>query len=188
MCLHCDNTISTVAFTMMDVPSLRVVCQRKTSPSSHCHPFKKTLTMFKSFLSWPQLWRKKKASTLFILQTPVLLPLFMCTLCLLFAETRSATIKPVCLCTAVLIHIATPFSIQGVKKKKREKQIGKYALLQRSKTRQRREDHPLSPLDIGGFKGSSGLCSGVESPEGGNLNQGALCSSLFCSVPVVKRR
>lgn len=110
----------------------------------------------------------------------------MCTVCLLFAETRCATIKLVCLCTAVLIHIATPFSIQGVGKKKGKADWEICATPGIQNQADERQNTPLSPLDTGDLKGS--LCSGVESPEGGNVNQGAFCSSLHFSVPVVKCR
>lgn len=53
----------------------------------------------------------------------------MCTLCPLFAETCSATVKPVLMCTPVPIQILTPFSTQWRKKEGR-----KNALLRTSKS------------------------------------------------------
>lgn len=119
----------------------------------------------------------------------------MRTLCLSFAETCSAAVKPpICLCTYVPARIATPFSIQG-RKKKKEKWRGKY-VPQTSKARYREVDHSFISSRPEWFQSNvktkqrSVLGCGKSPREGrcGRLGQGAFCTSLRCSLPVGKCR
>lgn len=180
MCLLCDNTIALkrslwwMGHRKEQFPDERPLHQHAVIHFKDCI---KNLCILAFCFIYVKKQNKTPVSIMFCTPLQWRLPLF--TFCPLFAETCSATVKPVLMRTSVPIQIMTPFYTQG-----RKKEGGKNALLRTSESSTEEMLIILSSrLDCPAWTWRSLLRWGkIQRLQ---LSEGALSSSRRFSLPVV---